>query len=93
VAKRRKLITRDQSEWETLIKSCLYKSSHKSRWGCLDKKGMLFRKLTLSSIQVPMDIVYSMEDEGVLLLDDTGYYYYKLPRTKNKKRTKRQISY
>jgi len=94
MARKIKLDTRSNKEWKKLIKSCLYKSAHTSRWGCLGAKGNLFRIVTLDSIQVPMHIIHSMEKKGVLKLKrevGNSYMYSYIPNKKHKKRKKRAL--
>ena len=84
---RRKLVQRDDTDWEALIKKCLYKSAHTINWGCLDKKLKLFRIADFKNIHVPRHVVDMMEKKGTLILKDDGYYQYvKVERRKRKKK-------
>lgn len=94
MAKRRSLTSRSTEDWENLIKECLYNSKHTMKWGCLNKKGKLFRIRTLNSIQVPMGVIKTLENSGVLeLRDEMGLddYYKYVPPEQPKKRVRRSI--
>jgi ribonucleotide reductase alpha subunit len=86
---RRKLVQRDDSDWEAIVKRCLHKSAHTANWGCLDKKCKLFRIADFKNIYVPKYIVENMVDKGVLTLSKEGYYKYNPIKRRPKKKKKK----
>ena len=85
--KKRKLTKRTNKNWKKIIKSCLYKSAHTDRWGCLNSKGKLFRIATLDNIYIPMNVIKTMENKGYIVLDtskgSTDFYRY-IPKKERK---------
>ena len=77
---------KEEPNWEALIIRALHNSAHTSRWGCLDRKGKLFTTLDFKYRNVPMHVVDKMVQEKALLLCDTGFYEYVVPKPKRKKR-------
>ena len=79
MVERRKLKTRDTTDWEALVQKCLT-GAGTNNWGCLNKKCRLFRIATFSSVIVPSRIVNKMIRKGRLVLTDSDYYKYIIPR-------------
>lgn len=91
MARRRKLSKRKDTDWELLIKNCLHNGIGTNKWGCLNKSGKLFRVSTLNSIQVPKQVIESMQRSGLLKLKDDDYYTYNTPIVQ--KRARRKLNY
>jgi len=80
--RRRVLPKLKDKELKKLVKQCLHpKSRGTSKWGCLSKKGRLFKISTLSHIQIPMDIVKALEKKGKIRLNDAEYFVWVSKKT------------
>ena len=91
IRRKRKVIEqRSSADWEELIKVCLHNSAHTDNWGCLNKKGELFRICTLRKIKVPDSVISNLETRGILKLNtalgqNDMYAYTLITRRKKRK--------
>jgi len=60
-------------DWEGDIKEVL---TGVKGWGCLNKEGQMFRVSGFQKWNVPLSIIKSMVQRGLLSVTQTGFYKY-----------------